>query len=196
MDFIPGHIYHVYNRGNEKQQIFFTDANYLYFLNKTRKYIAPHCDILAWCLMPNHFHFLIHANENSIVPKIEKPFPIFSLVDGFKNLLSSYSKAINVQQNRTGNLFQQKTKSKCVATAKGNYAATAFYYIHQNPLKAGIVDDLNGWEYSSYKDYAELRNGTLCNIDLAKALLEFDTYMFLHESKLALSQDSISKILV
>lgn len=65
MHFNAGEIYHVYNRGNNRQTIFFNDKNYLYFLGKVKKYLYPNCDILAWCLMPNHFHFLIHANERS-----------------------------------------------------------------------------------------------------------------------------------
>lgn len=63
MDFSPGHIYHVYNRGNNSQTIYFTRENYLFFLEKLRKYILPHADVLVWCLMPNHFHLMISVNR-------------------------------------------------------------------------------------------------------------------------------------
>lgn len=63
MDFAKGHIYHVCNRGNNSQTVFFNHENYLFFLEKLRKYILPHADVLAWCLMPNHFHLMISVNR-------------------------------------------------------------------------------------------------------------------------------------
>ena len=63
MDFAEGHIYHVYNRGNNSQTVFFTHENYLFFLEKLRKYILQHADVLAWCLMPNHFHLMIAVKQ-------------------------------------------------------------------------------------------------------------------------------------
>lgn len=194
MNFENGNIYHVYNRGNEKQQIFFTNANYNFFLRKIEKYVQPNCDILAWCLMPNHFHFLIHANEKSCAVVTEKPFPIYSLVNGLRLLLSSYTKAINVQQSRTGNLFQQKTKSKSVSQGKEDYSAIAFHYIHQNPLKAKLVDKIEDWQYSSFRDYARLRAGSICNAPLAFELLGLTSETFLHNSSLKLDERKVSEI--
>ena len=69
MDIFPGNLLHVYNRGNNKQQIFFNEDNYQFFTDKAKKQIAAVADVLAWCLMPNHFHFLLHANEHSCKPK-------------------------------------------------------------------------------------------------------------------------------
>ncbi len=69
MQLTEGYIYHIYNRGNNKRPIFFSDENYLYFLKGMQKTIALSCDILSWCLMPNHFHFLIHANSDSVIDK-------------------------------------------------------------------------------------------------------------------------------
>lgn len=63
MDFSPGHIYHVFNRGNNSQTIYFTRENYLFFLGKLRKYLLLHADVLAWCLMPSHFHLMISVNR-------------------------------------------------------------------------------------------------------------------------------------
>ena len=65
MKFYQGNIYHVYNRGNNSQKIFFEEENYIYFLKKMRRFLLPHCDILAWCLMPNHFHWMINVNGDS-----------------------------------------------------------------------------------------------------------------------------------
>jgi putative transposase len=57
----------MYNRGNDKQTIFFQERNYDFFLQKVEKYIAPDADLVAWCLMPNHFHLLIQANSHDSI---------------------------------------------------------------------------------------------------------------------------------
>ena len=71
MIFEKGNSYHLHNQGNNKQNIFFTRENYLFFLNKVKKNILSHADILAWCLMPNRFHLMIyvHSVEIDIDPK-------------------------------------------------------------------------------------------------------------------------------
>ena len=105
-------IYHLYNKGNNGQQIFFSRDNYLFFLAKVRKYLYPYCDILAYCLMPNHFHFLIYANANSIKSKTHGNRDVNIFSKNLRILLSSYTQAINKQERRTGSLFQQNTKLK------------------------------------------------------------------------------------
>lgn len=72
MKYQINHIYHIFNRGNNRQRLFFKRENYLFFLEKMRKFLQPHCYILSYCLMPNHFHFQICANENSIKTVIIK----------------------------------------------------------------------------------------------------------------------------
>jgi putative transposase len=178
MNFTEKDIYHIYNRGNNSQQLFFEEENYIYFLKLVKKFLSPNCEILAWCLMPNHFHFLIYANEKSIQYPPSKSIPIQQLSESIRLLLSSYTKAINKKYKRTGSLFQQKTKSKNVYDGKGNYAVQAFHYIHQNPIKSFLVKSMDGWKFSSYKDYAGLRNGSLCNKELATQLLDIDINNF------------------
>lgn len=178
MNFKEKNIYHIYNRGNNSQKIFFEKANYLYFLNLTQKFILPHAEILAWCLMPNHFHFMIYANEMSIEQLTKRTIPLQRLSEGFRLLLSSYTKAINSRYQRNGSLFQQKTKSKNLYDGRGNYIEQAFHYIHQNPAKALLCKQLHEWEFSSYRDYAGLRNGKLCNKTLAEQLLNLDIQKF------------------
>ncbi len=63
MQFESGHIYHIYNQGNNRQKIFFDRENYLFFLRKIRTHILPFADIFAWCLMPNHFHLMVYVNH-------------------------------------------------------------------------------------------------------------------------------------
>jgi len=172
MKFIENAVYHVYNQGNNKQKLFFTPENYLHFLRYYRKFIAPYTDTLAFCLMPNHFHFLISTNYLSVMPKVVGSLELSELSNGFRMLLSSYTQSINKQQNRTGSLFRQNTKTKLIDNGSLNYSFTAFHYIHLNPLMSNLVTNLDDWDYSSYKDYTGKRNGTLCNIVLANKLID------------------------
>jgi len=66
MQFESGHIYHIFNQGNNRQMIFFDRENYLFFLRKMRTHILPFADILAWCLMPNHFHLMVYVNQTEV----------------------------------------------------------------------------------------------------------------------------------
>ena len=67
MIFETGDLYHIYNQGNNKQRIFFSRENYLYFLTKINQHILPHADVLAWCLMPNHFHLMVYVHTKEIL---------------------------------------------------------------------------------------------------------------------------------
>jgi hypothetical protein len=87
-------------------------------------------------------------------------------------ILRSYTRAINIQERRTGSLFQQKTKAKLLEAEGHNYPFICFNYIHQNPLKAGLVKRLEDWEFSSFSEYAGLTKRTLCNKELACNFLD------------------------
>lgn len=176
MQFQQHTLFHIYNRGNNRQTIFFERENYLYFLFKVRKYLLPHCEILSYCLMPNHFHLLIYADERTVQTVKIGNNDINILSYGFQNLLSSYTKAINRKFERTGSLFTQNTKAKALAPVPDGYICLK--YIHQNPLKAGLVQDMNDWEFSSFPDYTGIRNGSLCNQTLANKLLSFDKVQY------------------
>jgi REP element-mobilizing transposase RayT len=175
MHFVPGNIYHIYNRGNNQQRIFFGRRNYLFFLKKVKKELTPHCDILAWCLMPNHFHLMVYYPEATPGKPCSKDYRmprgvgiVQPINRSIATVLSSYTKAINREQRRTGSLFQQKTKAKpLTGDANTDYPFVCFHYIHQNPLRARLVAQLEDWEFSSFRDYAGLRGGTLANKALA-----------------------------
>ena len=171
MHLIQNEFYHVYNRGNNKQRIFFTDANYLFFLKKIRAQLLPVSKIISYCLMPNHFHLIIMATSESIVERSSfggKPIQEFPYRIGV--LLSSYSQAINKQNKTTGSLFQQKTKAKILIERIGelqeNYLVNCFHYLHRNPVNSNLVKEPGQWPYSSYLDYSGFRNGTLCDKEL------------------------------
>jgi len=166
MNFQSGSIYHVYNQGNNKEPIFFNNDNYIYFLKKIRSSLIPHTDLLAYCLMPNHYHWLIHVKEE----KKKEGSHHHPLVRKIATLQSSYTQAVNKQENRSGSLFRRKSKAKKIEEPE--YALTCFLYIHQNPLRAKLANNLKDWMFSSYRDYVGIRKGDLCNMELAKELFE------------------------
>jgi len=182
MKFSENELYHIYNRGNHRQRIFFRPANYIFFLNKIRKFLLPYCDMLAYCLMPDHFDFLINADIRTIQKKSFSGKQKNVLSEGIKNLLSTYAKAINVQNKWTGSLFQQNTKAKCLERNEMDYGFTCFNYIHQNPFNARLVAKMEDWSYSSFRDYCGFRNGTLCNKKLAFQLLNLNEETFYKDS--------------
>jgi putative transposase len=211
MYFESGGIYHIYNQGNNRQPVFFNRENYLYFLRKLRIHIIPFADVLAWCLMPNHFHLMVEVRDPESrgadilsrgatlsrtptknpgrTPANEETGQSFNHSIGV--LLSSYTKAINKQNNTTGSLFRQKTKAICLNEIKGisshwytsfgvtfmkvdipefQYPQVCFNYIHQNPVKAGLVARAEDWEFSSYRDLVGMRDGTLVNRERVEKL--------------------------
>lgn len=204
MHYEPNQIYHVYNRGNNKQLIFFTESNYLYFLQKIKIEWKKYADVLCYCLMPNHFHVMLVPNEEGCknIVLADKETHMQNLSKTIGKTLSSYTKAINLQNNATGNLFQKKTKAKLLTDpnrldkyfSNHDYTLTCFHYIHQNPLKAKLVNNLKDWLYSSYLDYYNNRNGTICSKTLAMQLLELTSIDFTNDSIDKLNDDIIDRI--
>ena len=195
MEFFKNELYHIYNRGNNQQKIFFKPDNYIYFLKKVRRYLLPYCDILSYSLMPNHFHFLIHSDERTIINKTIRFQPKNVLSEGIRVLLSSYTQAINKQNQTSGSLFQQNTKAQPIVKGSRNYDITVFHYIHQNPYRANLVLRMEDWEYSSFADYCGKRNGSLCNRELAIKLLGLNMKIFYEDSYKAIGIDDINYIL-
>jgi putative transposase len=202
MNFIPDNIYHIYNQGNNKQQIFSSDEDYLIFLKIIKKCISPHAEIIAYCLMPNHFHFLIYADDRVNTMIKQGGLLIDLLTNGVRKLLSGYARIYNNLHNQAGSLFRQKTKYNCLSeiTIPSNsinthqdYYFNCFHYIHQNPLRAGLVKRLEDWEYSSFKDYPLLRNGTICNKELASKFCSYDPENFIKTSYGIISDNIINE---
>lgn len=144
--FAVGRYFHLYNRGVNRQNIFFEHENYLFFLRQCRLYLMPKMQILAYCLMPNHYHFLVQVNADD-------------LSEQMKRLSLSYTKAINRRLKRCGPLFQGRFQS--IHVEGEEYLLNLSRYIHLNPVQAGLVQKSEDWEFSSYREYVELRPGTL-----------------------------------
>lgn len=153
----------------------------VYFLTKANHYLRPHCDILAFCLMPNHFHFLIYTKESAIEEVKLGALTVNRFAAALRQLQSTYTKAINKQESRSGSLFRQKAKVKLVENKDKNYPFIAFHYIHQNPMKAGLVTKMEDWPYSSFNEYWQGEDG-VCNKELARDVIDFGDDDFYEQS--------------
>ena len=108
--FIPNVYYHFYNRGNNRQAVFFEPDNYLYFLGGLKKYLIP-VKIVAYSLMPTHYHILVRVMpQTSEVLKTSEVSAQVSLA--MQKFLISYTKAINKRFQRVGALFQGQFQAK------------------------------------------------------------------------------------
>jgi putative transposase len=147
-----GKYYHIFNRGNNQENIFIEERNYRYFLRLYAKHIMPAADTYAYCLLRNHFHFLVRIKiveeqeltglgDPSALPR--KPSQQFS------NLFNTYAKAFNKTYHRTGTLFQRPFGR--IEVTSDSYFMQLVTYIHQNPQKHGFVSDFRTWPYSSYQ---------------------------------------------
>lgn len=155
----PDCTYHIFSRATGNEKIFTEEKNYSFFLNKYQQHILPVADTYAFCLLPNHFHFLIKIKSIDVIEKYylqkkkNKTFtsevaPEF-IMECFSNLLNSYTKAFNKTYNRKGSLFIDYLRRIEVST-DDQFGATIFY-IHKNPVHHHYCKTISEWPWSSYK---------------------------------------------
>ncbi|MBK5252467.1 MAG: transposase [Peptostreptococcaceae bacterium] len=132
-------IYHIMIRGINRQTIFEDDEDYVYFINvMKRAKIKGEFKLFGYCVMGNHVHILMQEKEESVSLSMQR-------------ICSSFVYWYNWKYDRCGHLFQERYKSETVENEA--YLLAALRYIHQNPVKAGIVDNLDRYNWSSYHDY-------------------------------------------
>jgi REP element-mobilizing transposase RayT len=160
--FKPDTVYHIYNHGNAEDLIFQEDKNYDFFLKKYQQYVSNIVETYAYCLMPNHFHFLIGIKgEEELLEFYGKNPQGFRDPEGLKGInisnfvahkfgtfLNSYTKSYNKYYNRRGSLFLNTTKRKSITS--GIYFLQLIRYVHLNPVKHGFVNEVTHWIHSSY----------------------------------------------
>lgn len=180
---VPNEYYHIYNRGNGKHDIFLDDEDYnrfikiLYVCNSEQNFnfrdsiINPKIDafdfergtplvsIIAWVLMPNHFHIIL------ISPRSDLGEGHNPITDFMRRVSTAYAMYFNKKYKRTGGLFEGRFKSKHIG--EENYFNYIFSYVHLNPIKIiqkdwkekGILNKnkikifLANYQYSSFQDY-------------------------------------------
>lgn len=146
-------IYHVMLRGINRQNIFEDSDDYFKFIKLLHQSahpkdekgleLPPLCLFYAFCLMPNHVHLLIRESQDSIASVI-------------KRIAIAYASYFNRKYERIGHLFQDRFKSEPVDDMK--YFITLIRYIHQNPVAAGIVSNVEDYVWSSWIEYTESRS--------------------------------------
>lgn len=144
---IPGQCYHIYNIGNNREDLFYEHKNYFYFLNQYYKYIYPIADTYAYSLLKNHFHILLQIKKEKSFQDTGNYDPD-KLYLRFSNLFNSYSKSINKMYDRAGSLFEERFKRECVNS--DILFKKIVRYIHLNPLIHGLTEDFRNYPYSSY----------------------------------------------
>lgn len=145
---LPGELYHVTIRGNNRQPIFFDESDHLEYLHLLREIIQRYATKLhAFVLMPNHTHLLVQPTQKD------------TFSTGLQTLHSTHAKYINRRYTRSGHLFQGRFHSKHVA--RDSYLLVASRYIHNNPVRAGMVHDPCLYPWSSVRVYTgELDRGS------------------------------------
>ena len=151
-----GSIYHIYNRGVNRETIFHGKRNYAYFIDLYARHIQPVADTFAYCLLPNHFHLLIEVKQNLTGLEDQNLTGLGDLSglktasQAFSNLFNAYAKGINKAYQRSGPVFERPFKR--VQVTDSQYFLRLLVYIHQNPQRHGLIDDFRDWPYSSYGD--------------------------------------------
>ena len=139
---VPGAIHHVIVRGHNRQQIFLNDKDRNDFLSRLEEGLSQTgCRCLAWSLLSNHFHLLIRTGSRP-------------LGDLMRKVLSGYAIAFNRRHNRHGYLYQNRYKS--VLCQEDAYLLELIRYIHLNPVRAGIVKDMNELDRYRWSGHAVL----------------------------------------
>ncbi|MCA9939571.1 MAG: transposase [Anaerolineales bacterium] len=148
--FLNGHYYHIYNRGAGKHAIFKEQDNYLYILRQTKDCARLfNLTIIAYVLMPNHYHFLIR--QDSDAPVSELP----------KRVFGGYSRAVNRRYGWSGTLFEGRFQA--IHITEDAHLRHLCRYIHANPVLHGFVNTPETWPYSNYLEWIGKRPGTLVN---------------------------------
>ncbi len=206
----PGKFYHIYNRGNNSERIFFNEGNYEFFLRRYNETLSHLVETYAFCLLPNHFHFLIrvkdlptkalrindtdiptkalHLSDAKLLATTPKSFPqdaklsALNPSSAFHRLFTSYSKAINKQQNRHGSLFENPFKR--IEITSDEYLKNLIIYIHTNPQLHGFVETFKTYKWSSYNGRIINNPAKQYKPDVIKWFENNENFEFCHEEKI------------
>lgn len=169
---LPNKVYHAFNHAVGREYLFRNEQNYYYFLEKYFEYISPIAETYAYCLMPNHYHFLLKL-------KMSDNCQTYNYSHHFKNFFRSYTGAYNKIYERNGSLFEPRFKRKIVDSKE--YFINVLNYIHQNPVHHKFVDDKEDWKFSSFTNFYSGKNSKL-NIEAVYKLFDNKTeFLNIHD---------------
>ena len=164
------HYYHIYNRGINSCTIFINESNYNYFIRLFIKHLIPYVTVYAYCLLNNHFHFVIRVDTE---PEI--------VSQKFSNFFNAYVKSFNNAHGRTGSLFERPFKR--IKLDSEHYLINLIIYVNTNPAKHDILYNFEDYSFSSYHQTL-VKNSQI--IEYAEVLDLFDdleNFKYLHQVK-------------
>jgi REP element-mobilizing transposase RayT len=178
---LPGKSYHIFNRAVGDELLFRNDEDYLLFLQNLKRFILSYASVYAYCLMPNHFHFLLKIRDikelnsdrwdhNQLVKKINQ---------SFSNFFNSYAVIYNRTYGRKGKLFMLPYKRILVEDL--DYFLTVVNYIHRNPLHHGLVEEYPNWKFSSLSTYLENKHTFVATSYVLELFGGLERMMFFHQ---------------
>ena len=204
----PDKMYHIYNHANGNDNLFYSDENYFYFLKRYSELLSPIVDTYAYCLMPNHFHWLVKIKSekeifdflrtNGKIPddigfdefktiKIglpNHPENIFSihLSKQFANFFSAYTQTLNKQLKRKGNLFIQSFHRKEIVDER--HAKENILYIHCNPVNHKFTNTIEEWKFSSFKAHLSDKPTMIKRKEVIDLFDTGENFIYCHNEKL------------
>ncbi len=135
----PGAWYHVMNRGRRREKIFRSHSDYEIFIKVLQETVENwNLQISAYCLMPNHYHLLVHTPDGN-------------LSRCMRHINGVYTQRFNRNHRTDGQLFRGRYKA--VLIEADNYLLEVLRYVHRNPLRAGITKNINDFAWSSHLGY-------------------------------------------
>lgn len=147
----PGAVFHVMSRGNSGQDIFWADSDRIAFLQDLRDIKTDYpFKLYAYCLMSNHFHFLVQIDQT----------PLASII---QRLLTGYSRYFNMRRKTCGHVFQGRYKA--ILCNNQSYLLQVLRYIHLNPINARILEKPSDWHWSSHREYMGADDNPLADTD-------------------------------
>ena len=191
-----GTTYHIYNRANGSERLFLSAENYRYFLKKYEEYVAQLADTFCYCLMPNHFHFLIRIKpETELLQNLQglsnleglreeglrETYLSRKILNQFSNFFNAYSKAFNKQHNRKGSLFMHPFKRKKINNEK--YLRQLVHYIHVNLVEGGLCEKAGNWLHSSYTDILKGNPGFLKSEEVLSWFGDKENFIYFHSQQ-------------
>ncbi|RPI00858.1 MAG: transposase [Ignavibacteriae bacterium] len=136
--------YHIYNRGAHRSNIYNSAFQFNYFLKLLERYRVNYkIEISAYCLMPNHYHFLLKQKKDGSISRF------------IQTLCNAYVQAFNNIENHSGTIFQGAVKG--IAVVSDEHLIQLISYIHNNPVAAGLVNKPELWKYSDYGEWIGIK---------------------------------------
>jgi len=190
-------MFHIYNHAVGKDNFFNSSENYNFFLLKFKKYLQNYIDVYAYCLMPNHFHFVIKVkSETMILNEFNNPTSLPSgrptrflkhrrsntvsniISQKFSHFFNSYAQAYNKENGRMGSLFTNRFKREPIKDEI--YLKKVIVYVHNNPVEAGFVKKQSEWKYSSYNSIISKKTTLIKRSEVIDLFEDIGNFIFCH----------------